>query len=200
MNLPRPLVLFLAFCGGAALFATPLILGAIALGAGRTAASPAASPGASTSVAGSTAASPSSGAVLGTITINAVDLGFEPASVEVASAGRYTVMFMNKGKLAHDITFADGTKIPAAGGAMATGEVVIPAGGLTFICSVPGHEAAGMKGGVTVAGAQASGSPAPGGSAAPAASIAPDPSAPAYTPRDPKAPALASGTVHDIEL
>jgi nitrite reductase (NO-forming) len=196
MNLPRPLVLFLAFCGGAAIFATPLVLGAIALGTGRTAASPAAS----TPAAASTAASPSSGAVLGTITINAVDLGFEPASVEVAQAGRYTVMFMNKGKLAHDITFADGTKIPAAGGAMATGEVVIPAGGLTFICSVPGHEAAGMKGGVTVAGAQASGSPAPGGSTAPAASIAPDPSAPAYTPRDPKAPALASGTVHDIEL
>jgi nitrite reductase (NO-forming) len=165
MNLPRPLVLFLAFCGGAAIFATPLVLGAIALGTGRTTASPAAS----TPAAASTAASPSSGALLGTITINAIDLGFEPASVEVPQAGRYTVMFMNKGKLAHDITFADGTKIPAAGGAMATGEVVSPAGGLTFICSVPGHEAAGMKGAVTVAGAQASGSPAPGGSTAPAA-------------------------------
>ena len=32
MSLPRPLVLFLAFCGGAALFATPLLLAAIALG------------------------------------------------------------------------------------------------------------------------------------------------------------------------
>src|SRR5690606_1870142 len=32
--LPKPLVMFLAFCGGAALFATPILLGAIALGAG----------------------------------------------------------------------------------------------------------------------------------------------------------------------
>ena len=32
MMLPRPLVLFLAFCGGAALFAAPLLLAALALG------------------------------------------------------------------------------------------------------------------------------------------------------------------------
>lgn len=200
MTLPRSLVLFLAFCGGAAIFATPLVLGAIALGAGH----PTAAPAASAALAASGAAAPSSDAILGTITINAVDLGFEPSTIEVAKPGRYAVMFMNQGALAHDITFADGTKIPAAGGAMADGDVVIPAGGLTFICSVPGHEAAGMKGAVTVAGAQASGSATPSGSgapiAAPAATVAPDPSAPAYTPRDPKAPALASGTVHDIEL
>ncbi len=36
MSLPRSLVLFLAFCGGAALFATPLLLGALALGGGPT--------------------------------------------------------------------------------------------------------------------------------------------------------------------
>ncbi|MEO5985459.1 MAG: plastocyanin/azurin family copper-binding protein [Candidatus Limnocylindria bacterium] len=40
MSLPRPLVLFLAFCGGAALFATPLLLGALALGGGPTAIEP----------------------------------------------------------------------------------------------------------------------------------------------------------------
>ena len=28
MNLPRPLVLFLAFCGGGAIFAMPLLIGA----------------------------------------------------------------------------------------------------------------------------------------------------------------------------
>lgn len=32
MVLPKPLVMFLAFCGGAALFAAPLLLGAIVLG------------------------------------------------------------------------------------------------------------------------------------------------------------------------
>ncbi len=29
MNVPRPLVLFLAFCGGAAIFGVPLVLAAI---------------------------------------------------------------------------------------------------------------------------------------------------------------------------
>ncbi len=192
MNLPRPLVLFLAFCGGAAIFATPLVLGALALGVQGPAA--AASPSGLVAVSGA----PTSDAVLGTIEINAVDLAFKPPTIEVKQAGRYTVMFTNGGALAHDVTFADGTKILAAAGAKGQGEVVIPAGGLTFICSVPGHEAAGMKGTVTVAGAPASGSAAPTGSAA--ATIGPNPSAPAYVPRDPAAPALASGTVHDIEM
>ena len=159
MNLPRPLVIFLAFCGGAAIFATPLVLGAIALGAR----GPAASASPSAPVAASASAGASSDEVLGTITIHAVDLAFEPTTIEVEQAGRYTVSFMNDGALAHDITFADGTKIPATAGKTVSGEVVIPAAGLTFICSVPGHEAAGMKGTVTVAGAQASGSPAPSG-------------------------------------
>ena len=84
---------------------------------------------------------------------------------------------------------------------MATGEVVIPAGGLTFICSVPGHEAAGMKGGVTVAGAPGERAPAPGGSAAPAAAIAPRPvSAAPTSPATRRLRPSASGTVHDIEL
>jgi nitrite reductase (NO-forming) len=39
-----------------------------------------------------------------------------------------------------------------------------------------------------------------GASAAPAQAVAKDPNAPKYTLRDPKAPELASGTVHDIDL
>ena len=105
------------------------------------------------------ASAPAVGAPIGTITVNAFDLGFDPATVDVAEAGVYTVMFHNTGAVAHDITFADGTKIAAEAGQMETGTVTIPAGGTTFICTIPGHSDAGMTGTVTVAGA----APSPGG-------------------------------------
>jgi plastocyanin len=78
------------------------------------------------------------GQAIGTVAIEAFDLGFKPSTVEVAQAGTYTVEFKNTGALLHDITFADGTKLQATAGQTARGEVVIPAGGLA-ICSVPGH-------------------------------------------------------------
>ena len=74
------------------------------------------------------------GAPIGTISVNAFDLGFDPASVDVPQAGVYTVMFHNTGAIAHDLTFADGTKIAAEAGATATGTVTVPAAGITFIC------------------------------------------------------------------
>ena len=48
---------------------------------------------------------PSAGGVLGTIQINAFDLGFEPATVDVAEPGTYTIHFTNDGAIVHDITF-----------------------------------------------------------------------------------------------
>ncbi len=91
--------------------------------------------------------------------IGAFDLGFEPSAITVTAEGTYEVAFSNTGAIPHDITFADGTTIPAAPGATSVGSVTIPAGGLTFICSIPGHEQAGMKGSVTVAGAAATPDP-----------------------------------------
>jgi FtsP/CotA-like multicopper oxidase with cupredoxin domain len=115
----------------------------------------------SASPAPSNGATPSNGAPIGTITISAFDLAFDPATVAVAHAGAYTVTLHNTGALAHDLTFADGTKIAAEGGQMATATVTIPAAGLTFICSVPGHADAGMRGEVNVAAeGSASSSPA----------------------------------------
>jgi nitrite reductase (NO-forming) len=155
-------------------------------------------PSASGSPSASAVASP--GEVLGDISINAFDLGFEPALVDVAEAGTYTVMFHNTGAILHDLTFADGTTLTAEAGEMATGTVTIPAGGTTFICTIPGHSDAGMTGTVTVAGA----APAPSGDShgGPAASadVAADPSAPPYELRDATAPPLLPGNVHDIDL
>lgn len=136
----------------------------------------------------------------GKIAIEAFDTGFKPAAVTVAAAGTYEVSFNNTGAIPHDLTFADGTKVEAAPGATASGTVTIPAGGFTFICSIPGHEAAGMKGAITVEGA----APAPSGDAhggpLPTGTVAADPNAPAYVPFDATAPALLPGKTHDIDL
>jgi nitrite reductase (NO-forming) len=193
MNLPRPLVLFLAFCGGGALFAAPLVLAALALGGGNPV------PTDDLVAAGhptASSATPVSDEVIGELTFTAFDLGFEPTSVEVDQPGRYAVTLVNDGAIFHDLTFADGTMIDAEAGASASAEVVVPAGGLTFLCSVPGHADGGMTGTVTVAGGTA-----PAGSEPTAqAPIEPDPDAPEYVLHDPAAPPRAEGRVHDIEL
>jgi nitrite reductase (NO-forming) len=158
------------------------------------------SPSASPPESAAASSAGGAGEVLGEIAISAFDLGFDPSTVDVAKPGTYTVMFHNTGAVAHDLTFADGTKIAAEAGQMATGTVTIPAGGTTFLCSVPGHAAAGMTGTVTVAGAAPSASGDSHGGPAPSTDVAADPSAPPYVLRDPTAPTLLPGRVHDIDL
>jgi nitrite reductase (NO-forming) len=168
----------------------------------------------STTVAAAAAAAPSMAAaagasVAGTLTVTAFDLGFKPASLSVPSAGRYEIKLDNTGATAHDITFPDGTRIAADAGATATGEVDVPATGLTFLCAIPGHAAAGMQGSITVAGATAGGGtdgampgmgePSVAPVSAGAAPVA-DPNAPAYVLHDPRAPKVLDGRVHDIDL
>ena len=183
--------------------------------AGAAAAVPSASaPAASAPAAPASASAAPAGAVGGTLDFTAVDLAFEPQMVMVPGAGTYTVNLTNKGSIGHDMTFDDGTKITADPGATATAAVQIPAGGLNFICSVPGHAEAGMTGMVMVdeagAGATAApGSPAPsttpgadshGGPPPAVAGVDPDPNAAPYKPYDAVAPPLLAGTVHDIDL
>ena len=133
------------------------------------------------------------------IVIEAFDLGFKPAMVMVPAAGTYEVEFQNTGYAVHDITFADGTKITAAGGERATGSVTIPTEGVTFLCSIPGHADAGMKGEVMVTGSAATATPAPAAVGATTAPVA-DPAAPPYVLVDATAPKVLAGTVHDIDL
>jgi nitrite reductase (NO-forming) len=161
---------------------------------------PAASaPAPGTGASAAPSADPGTAAGQGKIAIEAFDLGFTPKAIEVAAAGKYEVSFSNTGVAPHDVTFADGTKIAANGGQSATGTVEIPAGGLTFICSIPGHEAGGMSGAVTVKGAAAAGGDDHGGPM-PSADVAADPNAPKYELYDAKAPARLDGEVHDIDL
>jgi FtsP/CotA-like multicopper oxidase with cupredoxin domain len=151
----RTFVYFAAFTGMGALFALTMILAAVVLGsADEEIGSPTGSP------------PPAQGAA-GEFTITAFDLGFEPAMVHIPAPGTYTVTFVNDGGTFHDVTFADGTVIGADGHETATGEVTIPAEGMGFICSVPGHSDAGMAGEVMVATTGGSGGAEP----SPAASM-----------------------------
>jgi nitrite reductase (NO-forming) len=137
------------------------------------------------------------------ISIDAFDLGFTPASVVVDKAGTYPVTFKNTGAALHNVTFADGTKIEAKSGETATGEVTVREGGISFICDIPGHAQAGMKGAVSIAGATGAGGGIQGGDHGgppPATDVQADPNAPPYTPFDATAPAALRGTEHDIDL
>src|SRR5512135_3315226 len=147
------------------------------------------------------ATTPSSGGdVLGVIDVKAADLSFDPTAITVAKAGAYQVQLTNTGAIQHNITFADGASATADPGKSASVVVNVPAAGLMFSCTVPGHAAAGMTGMISVSGtAAASNPPASGGSGA-SATPPPDPNAPAYVLRDATAPAVMSGTVHDVDF
>jgi nitrite reductase (NO-forming) len=131
--------------------------------------------------------------------IHAFDLGFQPAALTVPAAGTYGVTFVNDGSTTHDLTFPDGTKITAESKQSVSGLVSVPAGGIAFVCSIPGHAEAGMKGTIAVAGASAPVAAAP---ASPGAAAVPqaDPGAPPYVLRDATAPTVLTGSVHDVEL
>ena len=185
--MPRTLALWIAFTGWGAMFVLAMLLAFVVFGGQR---------GAATQPSPPPSAAGASGPV-GTIEIRAFDLGFEPASIELEQPGLYAVTFVNDGAVVHDLTFADGTVLLAEAGQSATGEVVVPVEGLGYLCSVPGHAAGGMEGRATTRGTAAV-------PAAPASSevatVEPDPNASAYELREPAAPPLADGTVHEIEL
>ena len=140
------------------------------------------------------------------VEIHAFDLGFKPAEVSVAAPGPTAVTFVNDGATVHNITFADGTALTADPGKTTTGTVNVPAAGLSFLCSIPGHADAGMKGAIAVTGRNAMPgmSMMPTASAAPAAATATtpvaDPNAPKYTLFDATAPTVMTGTVHDVDF
>ena len=136
----------------------------------------------------------------GAIEVTAFDVGFKPTDTTVDAAGRYTVTLKNTGQMAHDLTFPDGkTTGPVEAGKSASVEVDVPATGLTFICTVPGHAAAGMKGTISVKGATAGGD-GHGGPAPDTGVVKADPAAPKYTLYDATAPKVLDGTTHDIDL
>ena len=108
---------------------------------------------AASGAAGHRAAPPPSPALA--LQIEAFDLRFKPKDLTVEAAGTYTIEFKNTGAIAHDITPDGGETHTAQAGETVIFDVVVPDGGLPFICSVPGHAAAGMTGTISVAGSTA---------------------------------------------
>jgi hypothetical protein len=73
----------------------------------------------------------------------------------VSTSSHVTINFMNKSPLMHNVTIANAAgkvlgATPTFAGGSKTLSLSLPPGTYTFYCSVPGHEAAGMKGTLTV--------------------------------------------------
>lgn len=81
-------------------------------------------------------------------------LAYEPDKLD-AKAGEVKVDFTNDSPVPHDVVFEDSAgkevaKTPVITGESSTTEFDAKPGDYTFFCSVPGHEAGGMKGTLTV--------------------------------------------------
>jgi nitrite reductase (NO-forming) len=139
-------------------------------------------------------------AVAGSIEIESFDMGFRPSEITVPSPGRYEIVLNNTGSIPHDIKFPGGEIAVANAGETARVAVDIPAAGLPFICSIPGHEQAGMVGTISVEGETAHGGGDDHGGPAPVTNVAADPNAPDPVLFDATAPELLAGGTHDIEL
>jgi plastocyanin len=89
----------------------------------------------------------------GTLSIAAIDGTAYESTKATAPAGQLTVKMPNKSSLGHDIGLkgvsgAQGKVVPQGG--TSTFSINLKPGKYTYFCSVPGHEAAGMKGTLTV--------------------------------------------------
>ena len=77
------------------------------------------------------------------------------ATTLLASSSHVTIDFTNRSPLMHNMTIANAAgkvlgATPTFTGGTKTLSLNLPPGTYTFYCSVPGHEAAGMKGTLTV--------------------------------------------------
>jgi plastocyanin len=79
------------------------------------------------------------------VRIAMTEFEFDPEEI-IAEPGEYTGELVNEGAVLHNLTFADGTSFPVDPGESVTIDFVVAEDGLTFICSIEGHEAAGMRG------------------------------------------------------
>ena len=88
------------------------------------------------------------------VTAMASGLAFSTKSLK-AKAGKITIMLTNKSPLAHDLVIEKGETILAKTPLLKTGKsgsltVTLKKGTYDFVCDVPGHEDAGMKGTLVV--------------------------------------------------
>lgn len=131
------------------------------------------------------------------LNIDMLDMRYSPAKVNVHHAGRYKVNVTNTSTSPHDIVFSNGTRLAVSPSKQASTVLDIPAEGVNFFCSLPGHKDAGMKGMITVNN-QSPPEETKVRTETPNNSRVTDTSD--YTVHDPKAPPLEAGKIHDIYL
>jgi nitrite reductase (NO-forming) len=95
------------------------------------------------------------------VSMTASEFKFSPTSVQVPVGQKVSFSLDNKGAVEHDVTVpATGFTLFARAGQSATGEFTFDKPGVfDFICSIPGHKEAGMKGTLTVVDPMAAASP-----------------------------------------
>ncbi len=82
-------------------------------------------------------------------TVTATEFHFKLSKTSVPH-GSVTFTLVNKGKLAHDFKIAGKKTVLVKPGKTAKLTVTLKAGKAAYLCTVPGHAAAGMKGTLTV--------------------------------------------------
>jgi uncharacterized cupredoxin-like copper-binding protein len=101
-----------------------------------------------------TASAPAESPVAGApeLLIDAGDLWFEPARVEVEAGSTVNLVLDNTGQVFHDLSIPDLDVHLEAGAAetASTALSVSQAGRYEFLCTVPGHAAEGMRGELVV--------------------------------------------------
>jgi nitrite reductase (NO-forming) len=115
-------------------------------------ASPVASPGASASPVGQPAAEADGGAAAADeVTVDMVDIAFEPTEFTIPAGTNVTVHLTNSGAAIHDFTIETlGIHEVVDPGAESTVTINAEPGAYDYICTQPGHKEAGMVGVMTV--------------------------------------------------
>lgn len=97
-----------------------------------------------------------SGQPAGSIKVTMTEFSFSPSSLS-APSGKVVFYLVNAGTAGHDMIINDsagnrvaGSDLVSAGDALVFTVDSIASGTYTFICDQPGHEAAGMKGTLTI--------------------------------------------------
>jgi plastocyanin len=103
----------------------------------------------SLSAAGAPAPGAQTGAIAAAVTVTATEFKF---SLSEASVPHGNVVFtvVNTGKIAHDFSISGNTTPLISPGKSTKLTVTLKAGELLYLCTVPGHAGAGMKGTLTV--------------------------------------------------
>jgi uncharacterized cupredoxin-like copper-binding protein len=125
------------------------------------------------------------------INLDMEDIKFSTNAIEIPANTDVTIHLTNKGATAHDFSI-DALNISTgdvAPGATKDVKINAPAGDYTYYCNVPGHEAAGMKGTLTV---KAGAAPTSGAETSPAASGLAAGASPAASPEAALSPTAAS--------